>query len=93
MPQPQPNPPDVMRIIGLCLTVICVISVLLVFLGLACNVAHIMIDMRKLTLKQHEVISVACTRMLSFWIVGLFAFLIKGFLRYVVSESRRVFKK
>ena len=47
MPQPQPNNPDVMRIIGRCLTVIGVISVLLVVLGLACRVAHISGDVRK----------------------------------------------
>lgn len=93
MPQPQPDTPDVIRIIGLCLTVIGVISVLLAFLGLACNVAHIMIDIRALTLKQHAVLSDVCTRMLSFWIVGLFAFLIKVFLRYIASEFRRVFMK
>ena len=93
MPQPQPKIPDVVRIINRCLTVIIVISVLFVVLGLACNVAHIMIDMRKLTLRQHDVLSGACTTMLSFWIVGLFAFLIKAFLRYIVSEFWRVFMK
>ena len=65
MPQPQPNNSNVKRIIGLCLTIGGVISVLLIVAGLACNMTQTLNDNPK------PEVGIDCTNMLSTGFVGI----------------------
>ena len=89
MPQPQPDTPDVMRvmrIIGRCLTVIGVISVLLIFLGLACKMAQIVMLSPGTKIEVHLAADLVCTGILWIGVLGLFvAFVLKVIERLIVQ--------
>jgi hypothetical protein len=75
MPQPQPNAQDVIRIVGLFLTVLGVISVLLFLGGLACNMTQI------LNPEPQPEVGFNCTNMLSHGLIaGVVVIILKAFL-------------
>ena len=75
MPQPQPSTPDVVRIVGVVLTVLGVICVLLVLGGLACNVTQILSPDPDLE------VGMNCTNMLTHGFIGaVVVMILKAFL-------------
>ena len=89
MPQPQPNTPDVkrvMRIVGRCLTVIGIISVLLVFLGVVCKIGQIVMLSPTTKIEVHVASDLVCTSMLWIGLLGIsVAFVLKVIERLIMQ--------
>lgn len=87
MPQPQPNNPDVMRIIGRCIIVIAVISVLIVVLGLVCTAGHTLGDVRKPISYEAYAAYTFCQNILKLGFCGIcMAFCLKVLLKLLVQK-------
>jgi hypothetical protein len=84
MSQPQPKPPDVKKIVGRGLTVAGVISVLLIVLGVACNMAHTLSD--NPDLEVNYAVTTLCTAMLSLGLVGVVVVIILRALMALVPK-------